>query len=61
MSLELNELNKKIVNCRKCKRLVLFREKVAREKRKMFYNENYWGKNLPINKGRNNFKKIRYE
>ncbi len=44
MSLELNELNKKIVNCRKCKRLVLFREKVAREKRKMFYNENYWGK-----------------
>ena len=24
-------------------------------------NENYWGKNLPINKGRNNFKKIRYE
>jgi microcin C transport system substrate-binding protein len=24
-------------------------------------NDNYWGKNLPINKGRNNFKKIRYE
>ena len=24
-------------------------------------DENYWGKNLAINKGRNNFKKIRYE
>mgnify|MGYP001044073264 FL=1 len=24
-------------------------------------NKNYWGSHLPINKGRNNFKKIRYE
>ena len=24
-------------------------------------NENYWGRDLPINKGRHNFKKIRYE
>ena len=44
MSIQLNKLNQKIVECRKCKRLVLFREKVAKEKRKMFLNEKYWGK-----------------
>ena len=44
MSIQLNRLNQKIVECRKCKRLVLFREKVAKEKRKMFLNEKYWGK-----------------
>ena len=43
----MRELNKVIVNCRKCKRLVNFREKVAREKRKQYLKENYWGKPVP--------------
>ena len=37
-------LNKEIVNCKKCKRLVEFREKIASEKRKQYQNEVYWGK-----------------
>ena len=37
-------LNKKIVSCRKCRRLVTFRKKIAKEKRKQFINEKYWGK-----------------
>lgn len=37
-------LNKEIVNCKKCKRLVKFREKIASEKRKQYENEVYWGK-----------------
>ena len=37
-------LNKKIINCKKCKRLVSFREKIAKKKRKQYINENYWGK-----------------
>ena len=37
-------LNKKIINCKKCKRLVAFREKIAKKKRKQYINENYWGK-----------------
>ena len=37
-------LNKKIIACKKCKRLVKFRKKIAIEKRKQYMNENYWGK-----------------
>ena len=37
-------LNKQILTCIKCKRLVEFREKIAREKTKRFINEVYWGK-----------------
>ena len=37
-------LNKEIISCKKCKRLVEFREKIAREKRKQYLNEEYWGK-----------------
>ena len=37
-------LNQKIIQCKKCKRLVNFRSKIAREKRKQFVNEIYWGK-----------------
>tara|TARA_Y100000590_G_scaffold449795_1_gene588492 strand:+ start:115 stop:798 length:684 start_codon:yes stop_codon:yes gene_type:complete len=40
----LNNLNKKIINCQKCKRLVNFREKIAKEKRKQYINEKYWGR-----------------
>ena len=37
-------LNKKIIACKKCKRLKNFREKIAKEKRKQYINEKYWGK-----------------
>ena len=37
-------LNKKIITCKKCKRLKNFREKIAKEKRKQYINEEYWGK-----------------
>ena len=37
-------LNQKIIKCKKCKRLVTFRSKIAKKKRKQFINESYWGK-----------------
>ena len=37
-------LNRKIINCNKCRRLVNFRKKIAKEKRKQYINEKYWGK-----------------
>ncbi len=37
-------LNKKIINCSKCKRLLIFRKKIAKKKRKQYINEKYWGK-----------------
>lgn len=40
----LRQLNEKIVTCRKCPRLVRYREKIAREKRKAFREWDYWGK-----------------
>ena len=44
MKNNLNTLNNKIIKCKKCERLVKFRSKVAKEKRKQFINETYWGK-----------------
>ena len=38
------KLNKKIVSCKKCKRLVNFRKKISIQKRKKYLNECYWGK-----------------
>ena len=38
------KLNNKITNCRRCSRLVNFREKIANEKRKQYINQTYWGK-----------------
>jgi uracil-DNA glycosylase len=40
-------LNEEIVACRKCPRLVRYREKVAREKRRAFREWMYWGKPVP--------------
>ena len=40
-------LNEEIIACRKCSRLVRYREKVAREKRRAFREETYWGKPVP--------------
>jgi uracil-DNA glycosylase family 4 len=39
-------LNRTIIACRRCPRLVAWREQVAREKRSSYRNEDYWGKPL---------------
>ena len=41
------QLNREIIECRQCPRLVKWREKVAIEKRASFRNEDYWGKPVP--------------
>jgi uracil-DNA glycosylase family 4 len=43
----LNSLNREIISCRKCPRLVEWREKIAREKTARFRDETYWGKPVP--------------
>lgn len=44
---QLKILNDTIVSCRKCPRLVRYRESVARTKRRAFLAWEYWGKPLP--------------
>ena len=43
----LKELRQEIIQCRKCARLVAWREEVARVKRKAYIDEPYWGKPVP--------------
>src|SRR5918998_1040064 len=43
----LEELEQRVVECRACPRLVEWRERVAREKRKAFRDEVYWGRPIP--------------
>jgi uracil-DNA glycosylase family 4 len=45
--LKLAALEREIVSCRHCPRLVEWREKVAREKRAAYSGENYWGRPVP--------------
>ncbi len=40
-------LDARIVDCRKCPRLVRWREQVAREKRAAFADQEYWGRPVP--------------
>lgn len=40
-------LNDELLLCRRCPRLVEWREKVAREKRRAFKYDKYWGKPVP--------------
>jgi len=44
---ELEKLNEEIIQCRKCTRLVEWREEVARVKRKAYIDQEYWGKPVP--------------
>jgi len=46
-STQLRVLNEEIVACCKCPRLVKYREKVAREKRRAYRDWEYWGKPVP--------------
>jgi len=41
---DFDSLNKEIIACRKCPRLVAWREEVARTKRKAYQDWEYWGK-----------------
>lgn len=43
----LTELNDAIIRCRRCPRLVAWREKVAKEKKREFRGWDYWGKPVP--------------
>ncbi len=43
----LDALRQRVVQCRACPRLVEWREKVAREKRAAFQEEDYWGRPVP--------------
>jgi uracil-DNA glycosylase len=43
----IKSLEKKVIKCRQCIRLVNFREKIAIEKRKSYADWEYWGKPVP--------------
>lgn len=47
MKQTLEALNRKIITCKKCERLVEFRERVAKDKRKQYEDFDYWGKPVP--------------
>src|SRR5918992_1417558 len=44
---DLGRLQQRVVRCRRCPRLVDWREQVAREKRAAFHGESYWGRPVP--------------
>lgn len=44
---ELAVLEREVVSCRRCPRLVAWREQIAREKRASFKSEVYWGRPVP--------------
>ena len=44
---KLEQLNIEIIHCRKCARLVEWREEVARIKRRAYIDQEYWGKPVP--------------
>ena len=46
-AVSLESLQREIVACRRCPRLIRWREKVAKEKKAAYRNENYWGKPVP--------------
>jgi uracil-DNA glycosylase family 4 len=47
VDLELAALGGEVAECRRCPRLVAWREEVARERRAAFAAEEYWGRPLP--------------
>src|SRR5690348_15866677 len=46
-SLKLEKLQRQIVLCTRCPRLVEYRQKVARDNRRMFRDWEYWGRPVP--------------
>jgi len=47
MSRELEILEREVVECRRCPRLVAWREQTARERKAAFVEQEYWGRPLP--------------
>jgi len=47
MQSKLEKLNEEIIQCRKCERLVEWREEVARVKRRAYKDQEYWGRAVP--------------
>ena len=43
----IDELDKEIIKCKKCPRLVAWRQEVAQVKRKSYQDQKYWGKPVP--------------
>jgi uracil-DNA glycosylase family 4 len=43
----LNVLNAEVIACTRCPRLVVYREQIAREKRRAYRDCEYWGKPVP--------------
>lgn len=41
------ELNRQIIHCKRCPRLITYIQTIAKTKVKRFQNEDYWGKPLP--------------
>jgi uracil-DNA glycosylase family 4 len=46
-TLRLEEVSAEVIDCRKCPRLVEWRERVAREKTARFAGQEYWGRPVP--------------
>ena len=44
---ELEELNQRVIVCTRCPRLVEYRQRVARERRRMYRDWEYWGRPVP--------------
>lgn len=47
MAASLAELNTEVIGCRRCPRLVAWREEVARTKRAAYVDDEYWGSPVP--------------
>jgi uracil-DNA glycosylase len=47
MESDLHRLEQEIIKCRRCPRLVEWREKIARDKIRRFRNHDYWGRPVP--------------
>lgn len=45
--MDLDQLNDEIIACRKCPRLVAWREEVARVKKRAYRDQEYWGRPVP--------------
>jgi uracil-DNA glycosylase len=45
--MDIDTLNKTIITCRKCPRLVEYRESVAKKKKKVYLDWEYWGRPVP--------------
>ena len=47
MPASLIQLNREVISCTRCPRLVEYRERIAREKRRAYLDWEYWGKPVP--------------